>query len=372
MKMAWKIGQVKGIGIFIHWTFLLLIGWILAMHIMSGDTAAGTLEGIVLILAIFGCVLLHELGHAFAARRFNVRTRDITLLPIGGVARLERIPEKPAEELWVALAGPAVNAAIAVVLFAGIFLLRGFQMQAEFTLVGGDFLVKLMYVNVILCVFNLLPAFPMDGGRVLRALLAMRMDYVRATQIAATVGQVMAVAFGILGFFFNWFLMFIALVVYIGAQQESHAAQMRGIARGVPVREAMITRFRSLDEQDPLSVAVEALLDGDQQDFPVVEGEKIVGVLTRADLLKALAEGRQADRVGEVMRKDCGSVNDTDMLDAIFARMQEESCPTMPVVSEGRLAGVVTLENLGEWMMIHSALRKARARSDVSDVYRAG
>jgi predicted transcriptional regulator len=273
----------------------------------------------------------------------------------------------------VALAGPAVNVLIAAVLFLLLQALKGLAAPEQLRLVGGDFLGKLLWVNVALVVFNLLPAFPMDGGRVLRALLAMRLDHGRATQIAATVGQGMAVLFGILGFFFNWFLLFIALFVFLGAQQEAHQGQMRGIARGVPVREAMITRFRALDAEQPLSVAVEELLAGDQQDFPVTSEGRIVGLLTRADLLRALAAGRQQEPVASAMRAVCGRVRDTDMLDAVFLRMQAESCPTMPVMSrEEQLVGMITLENLGEWMMIHHALGKARSRSAVENVYRPG
>ncbi|MBN2489897.1 MAG: site-2 protease family protein [Planctomycetes bacterium] len=371
MRWSWKIAEVAGIGVFMHWTFLLLIAWILVSHIAQGSSAGVALEGVAFVLAIFACVILHEFGHALTARRYGIRTRDIVLLPIGGVARLERIPENPVQELWVALAGPAVNVVIAAVLFGLLQILRGLAAPEALWLVGGDFLSKLLYVNVVLVVFNLLPAFPMDGGRVLRALLAMRLDYGRATQIAATVGQAMAVAFGILGLFTNWFLLFIALFVFLGAQQEAHLAGMRGIARGVPVREAMITHFRALDAAEPLSVAVAELIAGEQQDFPVTgEGGRIVGVLTRADLLRALAEGRQDQPVASAMRAPCGHVRDTDMLDAVFLRMQTDSCSTMPVLDRGeRLVGLITLENLGEWMMIHNALGKARSRSRVEDIY---
>jgi len=369
MKWSWRVARVSGIAIYIHWTFLLLVAWILFAHLSQGSSLDVALEGVVFVLAVFACVVLHELGHALMAKRYDVRTRDITLLPIGGVARLERIPEVPIQELWVALAGPAVNLVIAGALFVILEVGGGIAPLARVLEVGGDFLTKLLYVNLILVAFNLLPAFPMDGGRVLRALLAMRMDRARATDIAASTGQVMAILFGILGLFVNMFLLFIALFVFLGAQQEAHFVQMGTLMKGVPVRDAMVTRFRTLAPGDPIEHAVEELMAGAQQDFPVIDAGRIAGMLLRADLLRALAEGKAGVRVGEVMRPPCGVVEDTAMLQGTFERMRQETCSTLPVVHGGALVGMVTLENVGEWMMVHSALRKASSRSAIGNIY---
>lgn len=361
MRWSQQLGRVAGIGIFVHWTFLLLIGWVVLVHFLEGDSPQTALTGVLFVLAIFVCVLLHELGHALAAKKFGVATHDITLLPIGGVARLERMPEQPSQELAVALAGPAVNFVIAGVLLATVAFFEGLRALLDIHVVGGSFLAKLMWVNVFLAFFNLLPAFPMDGGRVLRALLANRMEYVRATQVAATVGQGMAIVFAVLGFFSNWFLLFIALFVYLGAQGEAHQVQVRSVLRGVPVDAAMTTRFRCLDEEEQISVAVEELLAGHQHDFPVMREGRLSGVLTRENLIQAVAAGRRDAVVSEFTVRDFPVVQDGAMLEDVFAKMQEGHASTVPVLRNGKLVGLLTLENIGEWMMIQSAFRQSAA-----------
>ena len=210
MKWSWKFAEFRGIGVYMHATFLILIAFVVLSHWSAGNTVAKTLEGVGFILSLFACVLLHEFGHALMAARYGIKTRDITLLPIGGLARLERMPDEPIQELWVALAGPAVNVVIAAALFVWLQFSAALAPLEQLTVTSGPFLERLMVVNVILVVFNMLPAFPMDGGRVLRALLATKMEYTHATQIAAHTGQAMAILFGILGFYFNPFLIFIA------------------------------------------------------------------------------------------------------------------------------------------------------------------
>jgi Zn-dependent protease len=365
MKNALQVGSVSGIGIRLHWTFLLLVAGIFAFYMIQGNSVGAALVGVGLIVAVFACVVLHELGHALTARRFDVPTRDITLYPIGGVARLQRIPEEPMKEFWIAVAGPAVNVVIAVLLLVVIAATGASLSPSAFVEPTSNFLGTLMWLNLILVGFNLLPAFPMDGGRVLRALLATRMNYARATQIAANVGQGMAILFGIVGLIgFNPILLFIALFVYIGAQQEAQQAMMRAVTEGVAVRQAMVTRFAELTPRDTLGKAVAELLAGSEQDFPVVDDGRIVGILTRKRLMKALAERDRDALVGEVLDSECFEVEETAMLQEAFQRMAEAKCSTVPVVRGGKLVGLLTLENVGELMMISSALEKAGSRSD--------
>jgi Zn-dependent protease/CBS domain-containing protein len=365
MKWSWKIASFSGIDVFIHATFVLIIGWVGFSYWQQTRTLSGTLEGILFTLFLFGCVVLHEFGHALTARRYGIKTRDITLYPIGGVARLERMPDKPIQELWVALAGPAVNVVIAALLFSWLIISSTLAPIAGLSLTSGPFIERLLVVNLSLVLFNLIPAFPMDGGRVLRSLLAMKLEYTRATQIAATVGQGLALLFGLVGLFSNPSLLFIALFVWIGASQEASMVQMKSALGGIPVRRAMLTNFQSLSPRDPLSRAVELILSGSQTDFPVVEGNAVVGVLTRSDILSALSRNGQAVPISDVMRRDIQTVDSNDMLEPAFIRLQTCGCHTMPVTHLGQLVGLLTTDNIGEFLMIQSALGQSESQGNL-------
>jgi len=363
MKWSLSLGKIAGIGVYVHATFVLMIGWVALSHWMQGHSLAATLLGVGFILTIFACVVLHEFGHALAARRYGIKTRDITLFPIGGVARLERMPEDPILELWVALAGPAVNVAFAVSLYLWLYATASLEPFSKLSLAEGPFVQRVLLLNVVLVVFNMLPAFPMDGGRVLRALLAARIEYTRATHIAASIGQAMALLFGFLGFFTNPFLLFIALFVWIGAGQEASMTQLKSALGGIPIGRAMITDYRTLSPGDSLGRAVELTLAGSQQDFPVEENGRVAGVLTRADLLQALAKGGEGLSVSEVMQREFQMVDSSEMLDTIFPRLQNSQCHTLPVTRNGRLVGLMTMDNVGEFILIQSALKASQGKA---------
>jgi stage IV sporulation protein FB len=298
-----------------------------------------------------------------AARRYGIATRDITLLPIGGLARLERMPDKPREEVVVALAGPAVNVVIAGVLALFIGLSGGWPDPHIMEQTGVPLAFRLFSVNVWLVLFNMIPAFPMDGGRVLRAVLAMRMSYARATQVAATVGQGIAFIFFILGLWSNPMLLLIAVFIYFGAGSEAALAQMKTISTDLRVSAAMVTQFQTLPLDATLNEAVEALPRTSQHEFPITDDSgKVHGILTRDEMIAGLRKSGPGTAIADVMRADIPAVSESMLFDRAFALMQECRCPALPVLdSNSRLVGMFTPENVGEMIMVQSALG-ARAR----------
>jgi stage IV sporulation protein FB len=359
--MSWSIniGTIAGTAVRIHITFLLFLGWIFfASYVADGPQAA--MASLLFMLLLFACVLAHEFGHIFTARAFGVATPDVTLLPIGGVARLERIPEEPHEEFLIAIAGPLVNVAIAfgLVLVAGARLSAGDLAAVENANVS--LVDRLAAVNIFLVLFNMIPAFPMDGGRVLRALMATRVGFVRATEIAASIGQGVAFALGFIGLFYSPMLIFIAIFVYLAAAAEAHLVAMRAMSRGVPVSTAMMTQYATLQPEAPIEEAVQMLLRTSQSEFPVVEGSgKLVGLLGRSDLIRALKERGPDARVAEAMNTTVPAIGYRKHLEDAFQLLQEKSAPAVAVVDAAdRLVGLVTPETVGEMLMLHQAMPK--------------
>lgn len=374
MRWSFRIGRLFGIDVFVHATFLLLLAWIVLGSYLATQNWAVAVDQLIFVVLVFTIVVLHEYGHALTARAFGIPTRDITLLPIGGVARLERMPEKPSQELLVALAGPAVNVVLAVLCYAWASadgtLAEGLARASAPAppedmvrpLIVTSLSVRLLAINVGLVAFNMIPAFPMDGGRVLRALLAMRLDYVRATRIAAVIGQSLALTFGFLGLLSgNFMLMFIALFVWIGAAQEAGATAQRSVLAGIPVRQAMITKFERVAPLDTMDQVAAHILEGFQHDFPVLDDGRVVGMITRPQLLTALAQDGPRGKVADVMTRDFLVVRPDEMLTDVVARLQECDCQSLPVLEGQTLIGIVTAENIGEFLMIRSALLPNRA-----------
>ena len=288
MNYSWKLGRLCGIDIRLHWSFLIVPAWVASTSLAAGAGLASAVNATFFILAIFGCVLLHEMGHALAARRYGIATRDITLLPIGGLARLEGMTESPRQELAIALAGPAVNVAIAGALWLGL-LLRG-NMTLPFSLAPGvvQFAAQLLAVNLSLAVFNLLPAFPMDGGRVLRAILASFISYERATEIAARMGQGLAICLAVLGLFGNPNLLLIALFVFLAARSEANAVTSQASVTSQPDARETPASIILLPAHACANQVTRALF-APQDNFPVVQDGKVVGIVSKASLLSALA-----------------------------------------------------------------------------------
>lgn len=356
MRWSFRIGRIAGIPVQCHVTFLLMVVWIAVSQGLFTGQPGRALAAVALVLLVFLCVVLHELGHALAARRYGVRTRDITLLPIGGLARLERMPDKPSQELVVALAGPAVNVVIAAAM--GL-VLHGLSRPIVDLALQGSLLESLLAVNVWMIAFNMIPAFPMDGGRVLRSLLAMRMPFERATRIASGVGQFVALVFGAVGIFsHNVLLMFIAFFVFLAAGEERTMVQTRASIQGLPVRDGMLTEFRWLAANDPLGVAVRYLMAGSQTDFPVLDGSRPIGVLSSAALIAALSRVGPDAPVGSVVEHSGVTCDASDPLDDVLAGLRVSGRSAIPVMNEGAVVGLLTVENAGELLLVRNAIRR--------------
>ncbi|WP_425350615.1 site-2 protease family protein [Mesorhizobium wenxiniae] len=365
-RLSWSLnlGTIAGTTVRVHFTFLLLLVWIWLTHYRIGGTPAAW-EGVAFIIAVFACVVLHEFGHIAAARYFGIGTPDITLFPIGGVARLERMPEEPGQEFVIAVAGPLVNVAIAALIFALLGGSAGVEQMAGIEDPRMNFLARLAGVNVFLVLFNMIPAFPMDGGRILRAALAARLSWSRATQIAATIGQGLAFVFGFVGLFYNPLLIFIGIFVYLAAAAEAQNAQIREVATSVLVGDVMITEFARLERSATLDEAIEMLLATTQHDFPVTDtAGHLKGLVTRNDMIRTLKEKGPAEPVASAMRSDIPKIHYRKSLEESLRLMQQADVPAVAVVdSSDRLVGLMTHETIGEMLMVRSA---------VSDAFRFG
>ncbi|MFN4143216.1 site-2 protease family protein [Aestuariivirga sp.] len=352
--MGWSltIGRIAGTDIRLHFTFLLFLVWIGVADYMAGGPAAA-LDSISFILLVFLCVTLHEFGHIAMARRFGIRTPQVILSPIGGIASLERMPQKPAQELLVAIAGPLVNVAIALLLMAAFGLAIDTATAAHFE--SSTLAERLLIVNVTLVLFNLIPAFPMDGGRVLRALLAMNMGSQRATALAARIGQGFAFLFVLLGLFYNPILMLIGIFIYFAATAEEQQSSFTGFASQLRVRDAMEPSPILLESTQPLTRAIEALLSSPQKEYPVLDaGSRIVGLLDRDAMILGLRDRGSAVSVGEVMRASEPLRAEQTLIDAFTAMRGRGVKAEVVIDAEGRPVGILTHDNIAEMMMVES------------------
>ncbi len=355
MRWSLTIGRFGGTAVKIHVTFLILLAWI-GFSAWRQQGAAAARDSVVFIVLIFACVVLHEFGHVIVARRFGIKTPEVTLLPIGGgVASMQSLPEKPSQELAVAIAGPLVNFVIAIVLLALVGQIDAADL-ARLDDPQVSLLARLAAANVFLAVFNLVPAFPMDGGRVLRALLAMKMGRPRATRIAATIGQAFAFGLGFLGLFGNPLLIFIAIFVYVAAAGEAQMTAFHESARGLSVAQAMETSFAAVPADAKLSDAVETLLATAEHEFPIVDAfGKPIGLLVRQDILAALKDHDREAAVADFMRAPIETLRGTTPLEAAIDRFTQQDVSGLCVVDrDGVLVGLLTRQNLAEMMMIKS------------------
>ena len=359
MKANLNLGSVFGIKIKVHWTFFFLILWVVFDELKRGGSTKSILFNLAFVLAVFLCVILHEFGHALTAKQFGIETKKITLLPIGGMASLERIPESSKQELLVVLAGPLVNIFIAICLYFMIPVQEMIRLNFTETFESlmsfsfQNFLFFLFVVNVGLVVFNIIPAFPMDGGRILRALLAIKIDRVKATQIAASIGQFIAVVFLLIGLLYNPFLIFIALFIFLGAYGENQLVQHLALLRGHTVEEAMMLNITTFDPEDSIDLVVNKIICGTENNFVVTKDHDIVGILYHQDIIE---NSNKKLLVKDVMSTQFKTVKTTDNLKETYQLIQSEKRPFFPVVHEGCLAGAIDATNLNEYILLQSKL----------------
>lgn len=348
MKGSIRLFRVLGISINIHVTFLLLLVLFLS----------GGIKWLVLMIGVFFFVTLHELCHSLVARRFGIQVREITLLPIGGVASMTSMPEKPIHEFFISIAGPLFNIAVVAVLYYPLKSLLGPEalFHRPFSTVTWPLTIAYLYwINLILALFNLIPAFPMDGGRVLRALLAQRMSYQKATKIAVNLGHLFALGFAYFGIVdFNVILIIIAIFIYIAASNEELQVDLKETLKKFRVRDILSADFFTLNSDTTLAKVLELILHSHQEDFPVLEGGEMVGFVTRHEIISGIHNLGMQALVKDVMSKDFPKVTDADLLIKAQKVMEENGIRALPVMRNGKPVGVVTLEDIGRVYAITS------------------
>jgi Zn-dependent protease/predicted transcriptional regulator len=373
MSWSFKIAQVNGIPIKVHVTFILILILGAVEWGSITNTVQGALFGVVLMILLFACVTLHELGHSLVAMRFGIPVREITLLPLGGVAQITKNPEKPIHELLITLAGPVVNVVIAVILWTvlggteSLVLLNGIGLTESMRQpTVNTLLVWLLAANVSLVVFNMIPAFPLDGGRILRALLAMALGYRRATRIASFIGQTLAIGLGILGLLNgNFILVLIAVFVFFGASQETAVAESKTVLKTLQVGDAYNKHALTLVVGDRVSKAVDYLLTSYQPDFAVMQGSNLLGLVTRNDILRSMGSSTTDMYVTEIMQRDVVKVDASNTLQEVMELLTQKGQRVAAVHHASTFMGLVALDDISEaYAVLSFQQRQRQARID--------
>lgn len=361
MSASLKVGRFAGIKVQIHWTFWLLFLFVGFMVFANEGSISELIWNFIFVFALFFCVVLHEFGHSLTARKFGIGTRSITLLPIGGLASLEEMPENPLEEFYIAIAGPLVNVVIALLLFpfASVESYIGQDpevVQQQLSAINaGNFLFYLFFVNVALVLFNMLPAFPMDGGRIFRALLSMKYGRIKATKMASGLGKFMALLFFLFGLFYSIILTVIAVFIWFGAHSENIMIQQLSLLEGNDVRDAMITEFSILRPDAPLSAAIEKILATTERNFIVATDDTIHGILYMEDLSNALKEKGKEAEIRDVMNPNFVTLNANDSLTVGYRKLARGSKNFYPVTENERIVGVLDMDNINEFLTFRAS-----------------
>lgn len=343
MKGSIKLFEIFGISVNIHITFLLLPLFFLIY---------GGFKSMVLVLIVFACVTIHELTHSLAAKRFGIKVRDITLLPIGGIASMSKMPESPKQEFIISIVGPLSNIILASLLYFIFYHAPWMPKSILRNPIMGDTwlhtIALIPWINVMLAIFNLLPAFPMDGGRILRSFLATKIDYRRATKIAVNIGHVFAIFFGYIGFVNKHpLLILIAIFIYMAASAEESHVNLKATLKGFRVKDVLSSQFLTLDKSTPISRVLELIFHTHQEDFPVMEGNNMVGFVTRSDIILAMHKSGSTTLISDIMRTNMPAVTPEDKLLKVQRIMEENQVKALPVVRHSSVCGVITLEDIG-------------------------
>jgi Zn-dependent protease/CBS domain-containing protein len=352
MKWSFRLGSILGIPLNVHLTFVLLL--ILVYFVGESVIGAGGLHGVVFVMLVFASVIFHELSHSIVARHYGIKVEDITLLPIGGVARIGETPEKPIQEIVIAAAGPAASLFLAFMLWfiADIF---GTGITLTDMSIKGGILAELTAVNFILAIFNLLPAFPMDGGRILRGFIALYLSPYQATKIAVGIGQVFAIAMFFLGILSgNFFMILIALFVYLGAETEERQMGIMVALGSATAENAMITELHTLSPDQTVADAAIRFCTGFQSDFPVMDDRRLIGLVTREAIVETLHQKGPSTPVSEIMVRDFPTASEQTPMTEVLKKMQSTGSKAVPILNHGELRGLITLEQIGRYNMLCS------------------
>ncbi len=347
MRWSIPVGRLFGIPIRVHLTFLVLLGFIWYLESSMSGPEAG-LRSLAFWTLIFICVLLHELGHSLVAKSYGLTITSIILLPIGGVSQISEIPRDPVKEVGMTIAGPIVNFVLAgVLLFFGKLLDPSLQFS-QISLQSGSVIVDLFWANIMLGLFNIIPAYPMDGGRILRGFIAMRKEYSEATRLAADIGKMFAIGFIVVGLFYNWWLILIGIFIFSGANSEAEAALVSSALEKIMVSELMITDFKTISPNEPLTAVVDKSLHTFQNDFPVMDNGRFVGILTRSSVIESLHNHLHDKMVGEIARKNFPVILTRQTAAEALSTMRASNVTVAPVEENGVLYGIITIEKLLE------------------------
>lgn len=360
MRGVWKIATIAGIPVQVHWSFSFLLLWVYYEGDRNGLAWDGILVFAGLMLALFACVVLHEFGHALAARRFGVGTKDITLSPIGGIARLNRLPEKPIQEFIVAIAGPLVNVVIALVLGTALWLFAPSVMPeyangtAEIFSKRSNFFPLLFLLNIALVVFNLLPAFPMDGGRMLRSLLSIRLGRLKATRIASLIGRIIAVMLFVFAIYKTDIVLgLISLFVFVMAAQEYYAVRLEDLMSNKTIRDVVITPFTRLMTNAPMQSAFEAFDNGEEKNFLVFNDYGILsGTLREREIVVARKQGGDQKPISQFITPVYGVALANEKIKAVYERMRNPAHQVLPVYEDNKLIGLLDLNRLNKYLRL--------------------